>query len=92
MGVGIVVVVVVVVQLLPYYWAFPCPSSSPRPFLTILLLLLLLLLLLPPSHSVTKGQLTDEYRVGFRQKVSSTEDAKSEIIKMFQEAWERENG
>lgn len=41
---------------------------------------------------VTRGELTDEYRIGFREKVSSTEDAKSELVKMFQEAWERENG
>lgn len=41
---------------------------------------------------VTTGELTDEYRIGFREKVSSTEDAKSELVKMFQEAWERENG
>lgn len=41
---------------------------------------------------VTAGELTDEYRIGFREKVSTTEDAKSELVKMFQEAWERENG
>ena len=35
---------------------------------------------------------TDEYRIGFRDRVASSEDAKSEIIKTFQEAWERENG
>ena len=35
---------------------------------------------------------TDEYRIGFRDRVTSSEDAKSEIIKTFQEAWERENG
>jgi len=40
---------------------------------------------------VTSGELTDEYRVGFREKVTSTEDAKSELVKMFQEAWEREH-
>ncbi|TFJ87172.1 hypothetical protein NSK_001504 [Nannochloropsis salina CCMP1776] len=40
---------------------------------------------------VTTGELTDEYRVGFREKVVSTEDAKSELVKMFQEAWEREH-
>ena len=38
------------------------------------------------------GDLTDEYRVGFRHAVNSAEDAKSEMIKLFQEAWERENG
>ncbi len=40
---------------------------------------------------VTSGELTDEYRIGFREKVVSTEDAKSELVKMFQEAWEREH-
>jgi putative heme iron utilization protein len=39
----------------------------------------------------TDGQ-TDEYRVGFRHDVSSAEDAKSEMVKLFQEAWEREQG
>lgn len=38
------------------------------------------------------GDFTDEYRVGFRNSVSSAEDAKSEMIKLFQESWERENG
>ena len=38
------------------------------------------------------GEFTDEYRVGFRHSVNSAEDAKSEIMKLFQEAWERENG
>jgi putative heme iron utilization protein len=41
---------------------------------------------------VTSGQLTDEFRIGFRQVVSSVEDAKSEIVKIFQEAWEKEQG
>jgi len=31
---------------------------------------------------------TDEFRVGFRIPVISVEDAKSEILKVFQEAWE----
>jgi putative heme iron utilization protein len=35
---------------------------------------------------------TDEYRVGFRIPVISVEDAKSEILKVFQEAWEKGNG
>lgn len=35
---------------------------------------------------------TDEFRVGFRIPVISTEDAKSEILKVFQEAWEKGNG
>ena len=38
------------------------------------------------------GEYTDEYRIGFRHTVNSAEDAKSEIIKLFQECWERENG
>jgi len=36
--------------------------------------------------------LTNEYRVGFRIPVISVEDAKSEILKVFQEAWEKNNG
>jgi putative heme iron utilization protein len=36
--------------------------------------------------------LTDEYRIGFRHSVSSAEDAKSELVKLFQECWEREQG
>jgi len=32
---------------------------------------------------------TDEFRVGFRIPVISVEDAKSEILKVFQEAWEK---
>lgn len=38
------------------------------------------------------GEFTDEYRLGFRNSVNSAEDAKSELLKLFQEAWERENG
>jgi putative heme iron utilization protein len=34
---------------------------------------------------------TDEYRIGFRIPVISVEDAKSEILKVFQEAWEKGN-
>jgi len=30
--------------------------------------------------------------VGFRHAVTSAEDAKSEMVKLFQEAWEREQG
>jgi len=37
-------------------------------------------------------QLTDEFRIGFRIPVISVEDAKSEILKVFQEAWEKANG
>mmetsp|Transcript_18152 Transcript_18152/g.39638 ORF Transcript_18152/g.39638 Transcript_18152/m.39638 type:complete len:357 (+) Transcript_18152:23-1093(+) len=35
---------------------------------------------------------TDEFRIGFRLPVISVEDAKSEILKVFQEAWEKGNG
>jgi len=35
---------------------------------------------------------TDEFRIGFRIPVISVEDAKSEILKTFQEAWEKANG
>jgi len=41
---------------------------------------------------VKTGEFTDEYRVGFRHEVNSAEDAKSEMLKLFQEAWEREQG
>lgn len=41
---------------------------------------------------VQSGDLTDEYRIAFRNSANSAEDAKSEVIKLFQEAWERENG
>ena len=34
----------------------------------------------------------DEFRVGFRIPVISVEDAKSEVLKVFQEAWEKSNG
>lgn len=34
---------------------------------------------------------TDEFRIGFRISVISVEDAKSEILKVFQEAWEKGN-
>lgn len=35
---------------------------------------------------------TDEFRIGFRIPVISVEDAKSEVQKVFQEAWEKGNG
>ena len=35
---------------------------------------------------------TDEFRVGFRIPVISVEDAKSEVLKVFQEGWEKANG
>lgn len=41
---------------------------------------------------VKRDQFTDEYRVAFRHPVNSSEDAKSELMKLFQEAWERDQG
>lgn len=41
---------------------------------------------------VKAGEYTDEYRIAFRHPVNSAEDAKSEMVKLFQEAWEREQG
>jgi hypothetical protein len=38
------------------------------------------------------GDYTDEFRIGFRRPVVTTEDAKSELMKLFQEVWEREHG
>mmetsp|Transcript_38391 Transcript_38391/g.92881 ORF Transcript_38391/g.92881 Transcript_38391/m.92881 type:complete len:364 (+) Transcript_38391:88-1179(+) len=35
--------------------------------------------------------MTDEFRIGFRIPVISVEDAKSEVLKVFQEAWEKAN-
>jgi len=35
---------------------------------------------------------TSEYRVGFQSKVTSVEDAKSEVMKIMQEAWESSQG
>lgn len=45
----------------------------------------------------TKGKrknklITNEFRIGFRIPVISVEDAKSEVLKVFQEAWEKGNG
>jgi putative heme iron utilization protein len=39
-----------------------------------------------------KKLLTDEFRIGFRIPVISVEDAKSEMLKIFQEAWEKGQG
>lgn len=36
--------------------------------------------------------ITDEYRIGFRIPIRSVEDAKSEVLKIFQDAWEIGNG
>ena len=35
--------------------------------------------------------MTDEFRIGFRIPVISVEDAKSEVLKVFQESWEKAN-
>lgn len=46
-----------------------------------------------PRRSTSNNKLvTDEFRLGFRIPVLSVEDAKSEIQKIFQEAWERGQG
>jgi len=42
--------------------------------------------------SSNEGADTAEYRVGFVVKVLNLEDAKSEIVKIFQEAWEKSEG
>jgi len=45
------------------------------------------------QHETRRSKLmTDEYRIGFRIPVISVEDAKSEILKVFQEAWEKGQG
>jgi len=45
------------------------------------------------QHETRRNKLlTDEYRIGFRIPVISVEDAKSEILKVFQESWEKGNG
>jgi putative heme iron utilization protein len=45
------------------------------------------------QHPIRRNKLsTDEFRIGFRIPVISVEDAKSEILKVFQEAWEKCNG
>jgi len=41
---------------------------------------------------VEAGDRTEIYRVGFQVAALSLEDAKSEVTKIFQEAWEKENG
>lgn len=38
---------------------------------------------------VSAATSTDEYRIAFRNPVATSEDAKSELTKLFQEAWER---
>ena len=47
---------------------------------------------LPTPEHQDFGARTDEYRVGFLCSVFAMEDAKSEIFKIFQEAWEKEQG
>jgi len=53
------------------------------------------LLIVPSFRSpfyLPQGTKTDEYRIGFSLNVLTMEDAKSEIGKIFQEAWEKEQG
>jgi len=45
------------------------------------------------TQQLTRTKLkTEEFRLGFRIPVMSVEDAKSEILKIFQEAWEKGQG
>ena len=45
------------------------------------------------TNRVSRRRLmTNEFRIGFRIPVISVEDAKSEILKVFQEAWEKGQG
>tara|TARA_B110000971_G_scaffold37648_1_gene36220 strand:+ start:237 stop:569 length:333 start_codon:yes stop_codon:yes gene_type:complete len=45
------------------------------------------------TYKNRKGKIvTDVFRIGFRVEVISIEDAKSEILKIFQEAWEIQEG
>jgi hypothetical protein len=44
------------------------------------------------GYLVGRKAKTDEYRIGFRTAIVSVEDAKSELLKVFQEAWEVGNG
>lgn len=44
-----------------------------------------------PETSTTSN-IIEEFRIGFRHPVLSLEDAKSELMKLFQETWEREMG
>ena len=44
------------------------------------------------TRETRKKVKTNEYRLGFRIPVVSVEDAKSEVLKIFQEAWEKGQG
>ncbi len=44
------------------------------------------------DFSVQTGDETDEFRIGFDIDILGAEDAKSEIAKLFQDAWEIEHG
>ena len=44
------------------------------------------------TATTTSRAMTDEFRIGFRSPVESVENAKSEVLKIFQEAWERGQG
>jgi hypothetical protein len=44
------------------------------------------------NNTISIAKYYDTHRVGFRNSVNSAEDAKSEVMKLFQECWERDNG
>ncbi len=44
------------------------------------------------DFSVKTGDKTEEFRIGFNTDILGAEDAKSEIAKLFQDAWEIEQG
>ncbi len=44
------------------------------------------------DFSVRTGDTTEEFRIGFSIEILGAEDAKSEIAKLFQDAWEIEQG
>ena len=44
------------------------------------------------SHTEGEQQRTEVFRVGFQVNVRNLEEAKSEILKIFQESWEKSEG
>ncbi|GMH47461.1 hypothetical protein TrRE_jg10515, partial [Triparma retinervis] len=44
------------------------------------------------TYKPARKIVTDEYRIGFRIPIMSVEDAKSECLKVYQEAWEIKEG
>ena len=88
-----------VVVLFHHYWCIKKPRSSfimlyhcTFPSYSLCHVFLQLQYRLGVDLRVQGGEYTDEYRLGFRHDVFSAEDAKSEVLKLFQESWERENG